>query len=442
MPTIKPINAIHYPYTNNNDISGLIAPPYDVLNENTKAELLKQNPNNIVKLDLPHLPPKTVGPDQTYAQAGKQFTQWLEDGTLIKSDTPAYFVYQQTYTVNGHEFKRNGLIGNVAIKEFGPASDNTGGIHPHEQTFSEPKADRLKLMQQTQAQLSPIFGLYSDESNDIGYLLNTYIKASDPTFYGTTKNDNVLHQVWVIEDVSEIQKLSKAITGKDLFIADGHHRYNTALTYKNELVEKLGALPENHPANFCLFVMVSLQDPGMIILPTHRVLGNMQNFSIDKFDDIATDHLSIIPFVGSLQELEASLPKAGSHAMGLYDPKNPSGNKFIATTLDYDPLEEQFPNQSVAWRELDVAILQHIIVEKLCEPNFCNDNEKVTWKFPHSLEETEQIINTDGYQLAVILQATPLQAVAEVSENQELMPQKSTFFYPKLATGLAINPIA
>ncbi len=440
MPVITPIRAIHFPYACQKDISQFISPPYDVLNETTKAALLDGSDCNIVKIDLPHLPPKTVGPDATYAQAGQWFAQWLSDGTLLKRQTPSYFVYQQTYTVDGKVFKRKGLIGNVQIKEFGPSDDGTGGIFPHEQTFSAPKADRLKLMQQTQAQLSPIFGLYSDATNSIGQLLSSYIAASEPTFYGTTANDDVLHEVWLVEDAAEMKKLSAALTGKDLFIADGHHRYNTALNYKQDLETSQSQLPADHPANACLFVMVAIEDPGMIVLPTHRVLGNMKNFSIPKLNDIA-DALSIIPFEGTLEELEAALPKSGYHAMGLYDPTDPDADKFIATTLEHDPLEDLFPEKSEAWRQLDVAIVQHILVERCCEPHFCASGDAVTWKFPHSLQEMQDIVQSKDYQLAVIVQATPLQSVADVSNAQELMPQKSTFFYPKLATGLAINPI-
>jgi len=383
---------------------------------------------------LPHLPPKTVGPDETYLQAATVFNQMIESGVLRKRTTPVIYVYQQTYTVNSITYKRRGVIANVQLQDFGKGENNFGGIFPHEQTFSAPKEDRLKLMKATQAQLSPIFGLFADEVGNVQPLLDQVANAGNPTFHANTENDGVLHEVWVIEDAGQIQKFQAALAPCDTFIADGHHRYGTALNYRDEL----GPFPEGHPATQCLFVLVSLTDPGCLVLPTHRVLGGMTDYSFEKLAAASAGQLVIKPFQGTLDQLEAALPDAGPHAMGLYDP---AYGMAIATTADPDPLKDTHANMSSAWRSLDVAVLQHLIVESICEPTFCKGS-KVTWKFPHSLNEAKQITQTDAYQLCVVMQATPLGAIGDVCSRGELMPQKSTFFYPKLATGLAINPIA
>lgn len=449
MASIFPIPAVTYDYKPDLDLLPVIAPPYDVLNEKGKAELQARNPNNIVGIDLPHLPPKTVGPDETYERAGQMFRQWLAEGVLKKRETPSLFAYQQVYTVEGKTFKRRGLFSNVRIQEFGPATDGKGGIHPHEQTFGAPKEDRLKLMRATKAQMSPIFGLHSDPENRVGKILSHVIDARDADFFGTTTNDAVLHEVWVVDDNPTIAAFQEALEESDVFIADGHHRYGTALNYRNELKEA-GELNDEDGANYCLFVLVAMQDPGMIVLPTHRVLGGMagtNGFSMKQFIDASADLLNIQRFEGnSLEDLEAALPDHGSHAMGFYAPDETDHQLFIASTRSDDPLAEKFPNQSDAWRSLDVAILQHAIVEGVCEPTFCNNNGdsetgKVKWKFPHSLEEFKHNAETADHQLGVIVQATPLDSVRLVSEAGELMPQKSTFFYPKLATGLVVNPL-
>lgn len=433
MPKISPIAAIEYNFTDIKDLSSLIAPPYDVLDECSKTALLEKNAHNLVKVDLPHLPPKTVGPDETYLQAAKVFNQWIDEGVLRKRTTPAVYVYQQTYTIDGTTYKRRGLMTNVQLQDFGKGENGQGGIFPHEQTFSAPKEDRLKLMKATQAQLSPIFGLYADKAGNVQPLLDQVAEAGNPTFFANTKNDGVLHEVWVIEDQAQIAKFQEALGPCDTFIADGHHRYGTALNYRDEM----GPFAEGHSANQCLFVLVGLSDPGCIVLPTHRVLGGMVDYSFDKFATACAGKLVIKPFEGTLEELEAALPDAGPHAMGLYDPQ---AGLSIATTVDGDPLNETHANMSLAWRQLDVAVLQHLIVESICEPTFCNGS-KVTWKFPHSLAEAKEIADADAYQIGVIMQATPIDAIGEICSNGELMPQKSTFFYPKLATGLAINPI-
>jgi uncharacterized protein (DUF1015 family) len=447
MAQIHPIPAITYDFPPDADMLPVIAPPYDVLDEKGKAELLSRNDCNIVAVDLPHLPAKTVGPDATYATAGELYRQWLADGTLVRRAKPALFAYRQSYTHAHKTFKRCGLFTNLTIQPFGPAADGKGGIHPHEQTFSGPKEDRLKLMRATKAQLSPIFGLHSDPTGILHALLNTVIARGPATLYGTTATDRVLHEIWAIEEGKEIQSFQQALAKADIFIADGHHRYNTALNYKGELVTGSGGtpLPPNHPANYCLFVLVAMQDPGMIVLPTHRVLGGMTGFSLEALVNASKGKLKIAPFLGKdLHALEAALPKAGPHAMGLYNPAFPDAPLSIMTT-DADPLKATHGKMSPPWRQLDVAILQHVLVEQILEPTFCkapaSKDGKVLWKFPHKLEEVPAICAKDHYQLGVIVQPTPLDSVRLVSEAGDLMPQKSTFFYPKLATGLIINPL-
>ncbi len=446
MPRIEPIEAVRFAGPATGDLSALIAPPYDVLDEKGKAALLARDGHNIVAVDLPHLPAKTVGPDATYEAAGALYRKWLGEGVLKRSEKPAVFVYQQTYTANGRTFKRRGLIANVAVKPFGKAADGLGGIHPHEQTFSGPKEDRMKLMKATKAQLSPIFGMYSDPSDQVGPVLQGVISSGKPSVYATSGGDGVLHELWVVEDAEKITALSRAVQGREIFIADGHHRYTTALNYKTGLEQVQGALAAGHPANNCLFVLISLQDPGMIILPTHRVLGGMGKYSFEAFRKASAPYLKIVPFGGkTLAELEAALPKAGPHAIGLYDPRNAPGGvgqtMWIATTLEADPLKASHAKMSEAWRQLDVAIVQHIYVEKVCQGQLCEAGQTVAWKFPHTAEEFDRDTKAEGYQLGLMVQATPLEAVRLVSEAGELMPQKSTFFYPKLATGLVINPL-
>lgn len=440
MPEVQPIPAVTFSIQAGNDLSDRIAPPYDVLDHGSKGRLVAGSANNISVIDLPHLPAKTVGPDEAYVGAGEAYRDWLGKGILERRELPAFFVYRQTYTVNGDTFKRRGLIGNVKVQPFGSSPDGKGGIHPHEQTFSAAKEDRLKLMRATQAQLSPIFGLYSDPDQVIGRLLGAVIDAGEPTFVGKTADDGVLHEAWAVDDAERVAGFQQALEVKDLFIADGHHRYNTALNHYNEL--SAAGKPVGNAA-YCLFVMIAMQDPGMIVLPTHRVLGNMPTFSMDAFKEAAAGKLLIQPVAGKDPALleEALAESNHPHAIGLYDPAKPDAPLSIATTIGPDPLKATHGEKSDAWRQLDVAIVQHLIVEQVCEPAFVKDGESITWKFPHEIAQLKELADTGDYQLGLVLRATPLDSVRLVSEAGELMPQKSTFFYPKLATGLVINPL-
>ena len=443
MPEIHPIRAILYATGDGPDISRLIAPPYDVLDEASKAALLDASDRNIVAVDLPHLPPKTVGPDSAYARAAATYRQWLDDGTLTATDAPALFVYRQSYTVAGQPHARRGLIANLPVQPFGEKA----GIHAHEQTFSAPKEDRLKLMRATRAQLSPIFGIYSDPGDDVGPILQRVIDANPAARRGTTANDGVAHELWPVTDRETIDAINHALAPRDVFIADGHHRYNTALNY----LQERQARGDAGGAARCMFVLVAMQDPGMIVLPTHRVLGNMPAFDMNRLQHLADGLLRFDPLPGDdPHALEAALAAAGPadqapHVIGLYDPAASAGAKlFLARPLQPDPLAATHPERSPAWRSLDVALVQHLLVERLCQPHFCEagqDDGRVTWKFPHEIAQLREIADGPDHQLGVVLRATPLEAVRAVSEAGELMPQKSTFFYPKLATGLAVNPL-
>ncbi len=444
MPVIQPINAVTYRRPTDGNISNLIAPPYDVLDEAGKAQLLSRAEQNIAAIDLPHLPAKTVGPDETYERAGQTYRAWLDADVLVGRDRAGIFVYRQSYTPAaepGRTLRRLGVIVNVGVQPFGPSPNGHGGVYPHEQTFSAPKEDRLKLMRATKAQLSPIFGLYSDDDQRVRSELAT-ITAGDPGAFGTTAGDGVLHELWDIDAPATAARLIDALGKRDVFIADGHHRYTTALNYRDELAEAGGGLAASHPANFCMFVLVALEDPAMQVLATHRVLGGMHRFDFDRFIEAARGKLRIEPFAGTdVALLAEALATAGPHAIGLYNPARPETPLTLAVTCDDDPLATDFPDRSRPWRQLDVAIVQHLIVEQICQPTFCRDGAAIRWHFPHSIEQLRSLADGPEGQLGLILQPTPIEAIRQVSQAGELMPQKSTFFYPKLATGLVINSL-
>lgn len=440
MPQVNPIEAVTFAAAASTsggpaDISVQIAPPYDVLDEGPKQALLKRSPTNIVKIDLPFTPPKTVAPDPVYKEAGRTYRQWMSDGVLVQSREPAVFVYQQTYTHGGRTHARRGLIANVTVQDFGPGREiggrRVGGVFAHEKTIAGGREDRLKLMRATRSQLSPIFGLYSDPHNTVGPLLERFVNSRPASYFGVTTNDNVRHDVWRITAPDEIDALVRPLSAFDLFIADGHHRYNTAINYHKEN-------PDTPRAAACMFVLVSMQDPGMIVLPTHRVICGLRDFSIDKLTQALGPNFRLTPATASsLEALEASLPGAGLHAMGLYDPT--TRRCFVLTTTEADPLASILPERARVWRELDVAVLHELVLDRVLKPAFGGD--AVTFKYTAELSEMQRLADAEPSRLGIVVQPTPVEAVRRVSEAGELMPPKSTFFYPKLATGLVINPL-
>ncbi|MGH7243479.1 MAG: DUF1015 family protein [Phycisphaerales bacterium] len=444
MPQVFPFRAVQY--TLGSELSAVVAPPYDVLDVKAKEALLARSPSNIVGVDLPHVPPKELGPAASYDAAGARYRQMLASKTLARREKPALFAYRQTFTFEGATHQRCGMFATVNAVAFGTRSG--GGVLPHEETFSGPKEDRLALMNATQAQLSPIFGLHADDSGAATKLVRSVMDSRKPDITATMDYDKVLHEVWVIEDEATIAAYRKALAGEDVFIADGHHRYNTQLNYIKQQ-ESYGPVPSDDPIRKCMMVLIGMSDPGLVIGPTHRVLGGMKDYSIEAFKGAATGLLNFEPVAGDLDKLGTAVKAATKeNSVGLYD--FASKQAFMINPTKADPLAARFASKPREWRTLDVALIQHLIVEEICQPKL-NGGQPVKWAFPHSVAEVAEIGRGaetgagggKGFvaQMAVIVRPTPLEAVRAVSKANELMPQKSTFFYPKLATGLFVNPL-
>ena len=447
MPKVFAFNAVQYA-GGRGDVSELVAPPYDVLDLKAKNALLERNARNIVAIDLPHVPAKKLGPPQAYDGAAAQLEAWLADGTLSRRDMPVMCAYRQTFDFRGKTYQRCGMACTVETAPFGPRDG--GGILAHEQTFSGPKEDRFALMKATGTQLSPIFGLHADDEGRATALLHKVMAERSPDLTAKT-DDGVFHEVWTIEDDATIGAYQDALAGEDVFVADGHHRYTTAINYLAHL-EGRGPVDDDHPARRCMIVLVGMSDPGLAIGPTHRVLGDMAGYSIDTFQEAAAGILDIQPCDNDPYKIEEEMAhfaaRGHENVFGLID--FATGLCFVAAPSVNDPLEDAFGDRCEAWRTLDVALIQHLIVEEICQPKL-NGGEEVSWAFPHTIDEVREIASGaetgagggSGFaQLGVIVRPTPLEAVRAISAANELMPQKSTFFYPKLATGLFLNPLA
>lgn len=433
MAHIRPFAGIRYASKLQAEFSKLIAPPYDVLDEKDKAALQARHPRNIVNIDLPHLPPKAAGPDAVYQQANATLQSWLADGTLHRDPRPALYPYSQSYQHGGRTFHRRGLIALVQLSPFGQ-----GQIVPHEKTYKGPIEDRLKLMLETGAQLSPIFGLFSDPRNEVNNIL--YHSLARPELSGDL--DGIRSDLWHLSDAETINRVTDLFKDKPIYIADGHHRYTTALQYQKLMQEKAGSeLPANHPANFCMFVLVGMQDPGLLILPTHRLLGGLSNFTVDQLKTVlgnrfTLEEAAITP--GDTARLGELVAHAPAHTFGLYDAATRKG--YLLKLNDVNVLAALEPNQSQAWRELDVAILQRYLIDEVIRPGFCGGQEPARG-YTADASTIAASVTGSPYQIALLLQSTPLHALEALGKHNEVMPQKSTYFYPKLATGMVINPL-
>ena len=410
------------------EISPFIAPPYDILDADDKAALLRRSPDNIVAVDMPHVPPKELGPAEKYEAAAALLARWKSTGVMRQDARPAVYVYEQSYTWAGKRYCRRAMLAGVRATDFGQ------DVIPHEHTFAGPKADRLKLTECTGMQLSPIFGFYNDPRGQVGELL---ARAAGGTPAAVATLAGVQEKLWVLDDPAALAAVAAAMKNEPVFIADGHHRYTTAMNYAKAL-RQAGAIDENHETNFVMFALVSRTDPGLLILPTHRlVTGLTREFTFAGLRAALGNTFEVRPVEAGkadLADADAFLKPFGPAAMAVLD-----GEDVWAVRLtDPAAMNAVAPDECDAWRALDVSILQELVIERGLSawkgPDFA-----VTYT-PDGLKAAAAVRSGQA-RLAFCLQGTPLSAVETIARAGATMPHKSTYFYPKLATGMVLKPI-
>jgi len=426
---IRPFRGWRYRPVRGKDISPFLAPPYDVLSAQDKQELLARSDKNIVAVDMPYVPPKELGPDEVYQEAARRLEQWKADGVLVQDSAPCVYLYEQTYQWAGRTCVRTALIAGVRATAFGQ------DVMPHEHTFAGPKADRLKLMQLTRMQLSPIFGFYRDDTGQVVEIVKD-VTRTEPTAQGELRG--VTEKVWALNKGAALRKLGDLLAVKKVYIADGHHRYTTAMNYRDQLLAE-GRIDSEHEANFVQFALVSRDDPGMRILPTHRILrGLTSDFSLGKLIQATPEFCwRRCNFrEADLADADAFLAPYGQAAMAFIESK--PTELWVARLEKPEAMREAAPDQLQAWRELDVAILHKLIIDKAMAPW---RTEQTGIEYTPDGTLVASTMKQGKAQLGVCLQATALESVQTIADAGAVMPHKSTYFYPKLATGIVLKPI-
>lgn len=426
MPEIVPFRALRYNTAQfTSDLSAVVAPPYDVLDQAGKSALLARSDRNIVAVDLPHVPPKTAGPDAVYLKAAEVLHGWLADATLVTDKQPAIYAYHQVYTHAGRQYTRKMFFARMRLESFG-----SGTVFPHEQTFGGPKEDRFKLMQATRCQLSPVFGLYSDPSNTIAALLDVEGQAPD----ATAEMEGVQNRLWLVEDPAVIEQVASLMQTRAVYIADGHHRYGTALNYRDYLTANTGPLRLEHPAQFVLAGFCAMEDPGCIILPTHRVLSGFGDKPARRVMDSLAKGLAIEPVTAS--DPEAPLT-AGRADVVLYVADG--DRSYTGRFTQRGVLKALAPERTEPWRQLDLAYLHRYLIDELVTGEALGGTAPTIHYIKAASDAIQDARDTNG--IAIICKPCSMAELRAVSEAGDLMPQKSTYFYPKLATGLVINQL-
>ena len=412
MADVRPFRGILYNIPGISDSKGaeLLAPPYDIVTSEYKDELYEKSPYNIIRIDFGKDEPGDNENTNRYSRASTSLDKWITDQVLTVSPEPCFYSCEVTYHNNDKLMKLRGLLGLVKLEELGK-----GNIHPHECTHSKPKKDRLDIMRYCEANVSPIFSLYNSPARTASAILERinldtpYLEAQDP--------DGSVHRLWKICDTAEIETITAELSDKAVFIADGHHRYETAIEYQREMREKEGNPAGLRPYDYVLMFLANMSDEGLTILPTHRLVRNIPENTLEL---LASDFdVEEIKGCCDIAEVIAGRPDV----FGFY-----KGGDFWYK-LSYRG--EGVPGVEPALRYLDVTVLHELI--------FKQQLGVTDIAYEMVVERCLQMVNTHKYDAVFFLNPTRVQDVENVALAGLRMPPKSTYFYPKLMTGMVLN---
>ncbi len=421
MADVRPLRAIHYDPAVVGPLASVVAPPYDVIDESQRAELIGRSPFNVVSIDLPKGEP---GGRDPYESARELFESWQLQGALVRDGEPALWAHTQDYTgPDGARRTRRGFFCRVRIEEYGP-----GRVRPHERTHPGPKEDRLRLTRATRANISPIFSLYSDPSQAAWAALSP---ATEGAPWGEVEDaDGTVHRLWRVSDSNAIAAVQAATAEAELLIADGHHRYETMQAYADEI----GGEGEHR---FILMCLVALEDPGLTVFPTHRLVRGLDE---ERREALAQALERDFDIVEVPTEQIAPPPGRGPLQLGYIDGQE--GRAVRLTLKDQAIADAALPRHSQAYRELDTGVLEALLLKNalgLSDEDIAHFNGLF---YARDTAEALAMVGSGEYDAAFLMRPTPVEQVREVAAAGENMPPKSTFFFPKLLTGLLFNPLA
>jgi uncharacterized protein (DUF1015 family) len=432
MPEIQAFRAVRYNLGKVGSLSDVVAPPYDVIGPTLQEELYQRHPNNVVRLILNRQETTDDEQNNRYTRAKRFLKEWQRDGVLFTEADPAIYVYHQEFTAEGRTHVRRGFMARMRLSRFGE-----GQVFPHEETLSGPKVDRLMLTAVCKANLSQVFGLYPDPEGEVQGPLEDTIGRITPL--EAVDHLGVIHRMWPVTDVSVVATVAARIAAKPLFIADGHHRYETACNYRQQIYDS-GALRPDHPANFVLMQFIGMEDAGLLVLPTHRLFRGLPDLTSEELAARLKPFFTIQPAGQGPDEATAvweDISTSGDKAaIGLYATKD--GRWLVAhlTEAGQQKMAEVAAEHGPEWRSLGVSVLHRLVV-----PLVAGQAEIQKPDYVHLVDEVISGLKTGQYPLAALVMPASVGDIRDVSSHGERMPAKSTYFYPKLLSGLVINPL-
>ncbi len=422
MAEIKPFRALRFNTEKAGDIGRLVCPPYDIISDQQRLGYLAENENNIIRLELPK-------GDEPYKEAGKTLEKMMSEGILKRDEKPSVYVYEEEFTVGGITRSFRGCIVRVKLEEF-----SKGVVLPHEETLSKAKEDRFNLMKATNCNFSQIYSLFMDEEHKVTSLLDEMAETAPVN--ELTDTDGVTHRLWICSDEEKTEAVCREFADKKLYIADGHHRYETALNYRNYCRENgIG----NGAEDYVMMMLVDMEHPGLLVLPTHRIVRELASFDAEASMEKCSEYFEIEPI--AKEDVDASLEnkyRDGKKSFVFYS----DGQCRLMTLRDEAVMSELLPGKSDAYCGLDVSVLHTLVLERLFGIDAENMANQKNLTYVKQKDDAFAAVDNGSAQCAFILNPTKVTEIRDVALAGEKMPQKSTYFYPKLITGLVMNQLS
>ena len=426
MAEIKAFRGMRFDTEKAGDLNTLCCPPYDIISEDERKAFIKQNEYNVIRLELPK------EGDDVYARAGEILDLWRHKGVLIHEDKPAVYIYEMEFNAYNKRKCVKGMIARVKVEEF-----SKGVILPHEFTLSKAKADRFNLMKATNCNFSQIYALYMDSEHTTLNTLDAQSKRDAD--YQFTDDDRITHRLWIVTDERVIQKLCADFADRKLYIADGHHRYETAVNYRNYCREN-GISKPGDAQDYQMMYLVDMEHPGLVVFPTHRMVRDLEDFDQNAVLEGCAEYFEIEKHssVGTMVTLLNKKYQEGKKAFAFYVGK---GEWYLLTLRDIAVMSEVLPDLSPASQQLDVSVLHSLILERTMGIDKENMANQINLTYTKFFEEAIVSVDKGDFQCSFILNPTRVTEIRDVAAAGEKMPQKSTYFYPKMITGMVMNDI-
>ena len=442
MARVRPFQAVLY-NPQQVDLSRVVAPPYDVITPADQRRYYEQDPHNVVRLIAGSVHPSDRPDDNKYTRAAAFFRDWLAEGILRREGSPHLYVYRHHFVdpISGESRSRLGIVGVVELEPFGR------GVLPHEQTHARAKADRLSLTRAVIANLSPVFALYEDPQSAVAPIIAPALR--DPPRLSITGEDGNHHTIWSLEDDRRFAQLAEIFNASTLYIADGHHRYETALNFRNYQRQRHPEAPADAAFNYVLMLLVDVRDPGLSILPTHRILHDLDRFdSTELLQRLSARH-RVVPRASRadlLAAMQADVPspsgggQGGGHRIGIVLPPIPSpsggGQGGGLYTVDIER-----PDAADPVSRLDVSVLHEEILQRELGLTPAELEQEGYLTYSRDVDGVLSRVESGAAQAGFLLRPPAVRDVVEVARAGRVMPQKSTYFFPKPASGIVFNPL-